>query len=69
VAAVLAGAAQVVEAAEVAALALPVADRVVDEIELGDARKSVMGKTELNTACKPQSSRSEGSRFICRKRS
>ena len=33
------------------------------------SRKSLIGKTDLNTDCKPASSRSEGSRFICRNRS
>src|SRR5215467_3066660 len=32
-------------------------------------RKSDIGKTELNTACSPVSSRSSGSMFICRNRS
>src|SRR6185295_6676892 len=31
--------------------------------------KSLIGNTDLNTDCSPASSRSEGSRFICRKRS
>ena len=33
------------------------------------SRRSVMGKTLLNTDCKPASSRSPGSTRICRKRS
>src|SRR5687768_8744202 len=33
------------------------------------SRKSLIGKTDLNTDCRPASSRSEGRRFICRKRS
>src|SRR5512141_1279247 len=33
------------------------------------SRKSLIGNTDLNTDCSPASSRSEGSRFICRKRS
>src|SRR5512146_1874182 len=33
------------------------------------SRKSLIGKTDLNTDCSPWSSRSEGRRFICRKRS
>src|SRR5499427_4969581 len=33
------------------------------------SRKSLIGKTLLNTDCKPTSSRSEGRRFICRNRS
>ena len=33
------------------------------------SRKSLIGKTDLNTDCRPASSRSEGSRFICRNRS
>src|SRR5436190_5043484 len=33
------------------------------------SRKSLIGNTDLNTLCRPASSRSEGSRFICRKRS
>ncbi len=33
------------------------------------SRKSLMGKTDLNTDCRPASSRSLGRRFICRKRS
>src|SRR4029450_13063679 len=33
------------------------------------SRKSLIGKTDLNTDCRPPSSRSEGSRFICRNRS
>ena len=33
------------------------------------SRKSLIGKTDLKTDCRPASSRSEGSRFICRKRS
>src|SRR4030095_14479838 len=33
------------------------------------SRKSLIGKTDLNTDCSPASSRSDGSRFICRKRS
>src|ERR1700740_3828017 len=33
------------------------------------SRKSEIGNTDLNTDCSPASSRSEGSRFICRKRS
>jgi hypothetical protein len=69
VAAVGAGGAQVVEALEVAALALPVADGEVDELELETLRKSVMGKTEVKTDCRPLSSRSWGSLSICRKRS
>src|ERR1700743_2852671 len=32
-------------------------------------RKSVMGKTEVKTDCRPESSRSEGNLSICRKRS
>src|SRR6185437_305907 len=32
-------------------------------------RKSLIGNTELNTDCRPSSSRSPGSRSICRKRS
>ena len=31
--------------------------------------KSLIGKTDLNTDCRPASSRSDGSRVICRKRS
>src|SRR4030095_7627896 len=31
--------------------------------------KSLIGKTDLNTDCRPASSRSEGRRFICRNRS
>src|SRR6266581_4784961 len=33
------------------------------------SRKSLIGKTDLNTDCRPASSRSPGRRFICRKRS
>src|SRR4029078_10448717 len=33
------------------------------------SRKSLIGKTDLKTDCRPASSRSEGSRFICRNRS
>src|SRR4029079_5051006 len=33
------------------------------------SRKSLIGKTDLTTDCSPWSSRSDGSRFICRKRS
>jgi hypothetical protein len=33
------------------------------------SRKSEIGKTDLNTACRPTSSRSAGSVYICRKRS
>src|SRR5712691_7063514 len=33
------------------------------------SRKSVMGNTDLNTACRPDSSRSAGAVYICRKRS
>src|SRR4051795_10188089 len=33
------------------------------------SRKSLIGKTDLKTDCSPASSRSEGSRFICRNRS
>src|SRR6185295_7506166 len=33
------------------------------------SRKSLIGKTDLNTDCSPASSRSLGRRFICRKRS
>src|ERR671914_2790536 len=33
------------------------------------SRKSLMGKTDLNTDCSPASSRSDASRFIWRKRS
>src|SRR5215217_7415794 len=33
------------------------------------SRKSLIGNTDLNTDCRPASSRSEGSRFICRNRS
>src|SRR6185295_17057126 len=33
------------------------------------SRKSLMGNTDLNTDCRPASSRSLGRRFICRKRS
>ena len=33
------------------------------------SRKSLIGKTDLNTDCNPTSSRSAGRRFICRKRS
>src|SRR3569832_1898088 len=33
------------------------------------SRKSLIGNTDLNTACSPASSRSLGRRFICRKRS
>ena len=33
------------------------------------SRKSLMGKTDLKTDCRPESSRSTGMRFICRKRS
>src|SRR6185436_5391162 len=33
------------------------------------SRKSEIGNTDLNTDCSPASSRSEGSRFICRNRS
>src|SRR5215510_11591699 len=33
------------------------------------SRKSLIGKTDLKTDCRPASSRSEGRRFICRKRS
>ena len=33
------------------------------------SRKSLIGKTDLNTDCRPWSSRSDGRRFICRKRS
>src|ERR687897_1714795 len=33
------------------------------------SRKSLIGNTDLNTDCRPASSRSEGRRFICRKRS
>src|SRR5512134_4010589 len=33
------------------------------------SRKSLIGNTDLNTDCRPTSSRSEGRRFICRKRS
>ncbi len=33
------------------------------------SRKSLIGNTDLNTDCSPASSRSEASRFICRKRS
>ena len=33
------------------------------------SRKSLIGKTDLNTDCSPPSSRSEDSRFICRNRS
>ena len=33
------------------------------------SRKSEKGKTLVNTDCRPASSRSSGSRFICRKRS
>ena len=33
------------------------------------SRKSLIGNTDLNTDCSPWSSRSEGIRFICRKRS
>ena len=33
------------------------------------SRKSLIGKTDLNTDCRPMSSRSEGSRVICRNRS
>ena len=33
------------------------------------SRKSLIGNTDLNTDCRPWSSRSEGRRFICRKRS
>src|SRR5919109_1836065 len=33
------------------------------------SRKSLIGNTDLKTDCSPASSRSDGSRFICRKRS
>ena len=33
------------------------------------SRKSLIGKTDLKTDCRPPSSRSEGRRFICRNRS
>src|SRR5215467_3905658 len=33
------------------------------------SRKSLIGNTDLNTDCRPASSRSLGRRFICRKRS
>ena len=33
------------------------------------SRKSLIGKTDLKTDCSPASSRSAGSRFICRNRS
>ncbi len=33
------------------------------------SRKSLIGKTDLNTDCRPASSRSVARRFICRKRS
>src|ERR671913_1943937 len=33
------------------------------------SRKSLIGKTDLKTDCRPASSRSEGRRFICRNRS
>src|SRR5918994_1482166 len=33
------------------------------------SRKSLIGNTDLKTDCSPASSRSEGRRFICRKRS
>src|SRR5918995_7103158 len=33
------------------------------------SRKSLIGKTDLKTDCSPASSRSDGSRFICRNRS
>ena len=33
------------------------------------SRKSLIGKTDLKTDCRPASSRSAGIRFICRKRS
>ena len=33
------------------------------------SRKSLIGKTDLKTDCRPASSRSDGSRFICRNRS
>ena len=33
------------------------------------SRKSLIGNTDLNTDCRPWSSRSEGRRFICKKRS
>jgi hypothetical protein len=33
------------------------------------SRKSLIGNTDLKTDCRPASSRSDGRRFICRKRS
>ncbi len=44
---------QVVKAFEVAALAFPVADRVIDEFQLADAAEIGDGKTEVNTVCRP----------------
>ena len=69
VAAVDARLAQVVQAGQPAALLLPVTDRVLDELERRVLGEVEIGKTDLNTDCRPASSRSEGSRFICRNRS
>ena len=68
-AAVAAGGPQVVQPLEVAALALPVADGIVDELQPGDIAEILIGNTDWNTACNPASSRSLGSQSICRKRS
>jgi len=62
-------AAELVEPDEPPALALPVADRVVHELEGAVLRRSVIGKMLLKTDCSPASSRSCGSTRICRKRS
>ena len=60
---------QVMQPFQVTALALPVADREVDKVQLGDIAEVGDGKTETKTDCSPLSSRSEGSLSICRKRS
>ncbi len=60
---------EMVQALEVAALAFPVPNGVIDELELAETAEIGDRENALKTLSRPVSSRSLGSKSICRKRS